>query len=310
MHRVVAVLLVVAGCGSLSRDGSRAGEGTPEAPAPAPAPAFAADSAWTYLTRQVAFGPRVPGTGPHRACGEWLAERLAAAGGRVERDPFTYTDSEGTVWPLVNILGRFGPDGGGRLLLVAHWDTRPWADEDPDPERRNTPIPGAGDGASGVAILLEIARHLGTQTLPRGVDILFVDGEDLGRPGEPEGFCRGSRRFARRDLTPYRRGVVLDLVGDADLHLPIEGNSMEGAPEVVDWVWSRGIRLAPDVFDPSPGPYVFDDHVPLLEAGLPAANIIDFDYAAWHTMADDLPAVSARSLGRVGTVVLSLALEP
>jgi hypothetical protein len=161
-----------------------------------------------------------------------------------------------------------------------------------------------------VAVLLEVARNLGTRTLPRGVDILFTDGEDLGRPDEPEGYCRGSRRFAGGDLSRYRRAVVVDLVGDADLRLLIEGYSLERAPEVVDWVWTRGVQLSPEVFDPVPGPFVFDDHVPLLDAGLPAADIIDIDYAAWHTAADDLRAVSRVSLARVGVVVLSLAADP
>jgi hypothetical protein len=306
MGRTVVALLVVIGCGS----GMSRGDEAPGQPPPAPPSAFAADSAWGYLSRQVAFGPRVPGTAAHRACAHWLAKRLAAAGGTVERDPFTYTDAAGTTWPLENILGRFGPEGGGRLLLVAHWDTRPWADRDPAVERRTAPIPGANDGGSGVAVLLEVARNLGTRTLPRGVDILFTDGEDLGRPDEPEGYCRGSRRFAGGDLSRYRRAVVVDLVGDADLRLLIEGYSLERAPEVVDWVWRRGVQLSPEVFDPVPGPFVFDDHVPLLDAGLPAADIIDIDYAAWHTAADDLRAVSRVSLARVGVVVLSLAADP
>jgi peptidase M28-like protein len=269
-----------------------------------------ADSAWAGLTTQLGFGPRVPGTLAHRRCGDWLAAELKRYGAKVEEDTFTYTDSTGTVWPLRNILGHLGPPGNGRLLLVAHWDTRPWADEDPDPARRNEPIPGASDGASGVAVLLEVARVLQGETLPRGIDILFADGEDLGRHGHPEGYCRGTRRFAERPLASYWRGIVLDLVGDSDLHLKVEQYSLARAPEVVDWIWQRGAALAPDVFSPEMNGAIFDDHIPLLNAGLPTADVIDLEYAAWHTHADDVGAVSAASLVAVARVVASLARTP
>jgi Peptidase family M28 len=269
-----------------------------------------ADSAWAALITQLRFGPRVPGTEAHRRCGDWLVGELRRRGARVEEDTFTYRDSLGAVWPLRNILGHLGPSGNGRLLLVAHWDTRPWADQDPDPAGRNTPIPGASDGASGVAVLLEVARVLQGETLPRGIDILFADGEDLGRSNHSEGFCRGTRRFAERPLGGYWRGVVLDLVGDADLHLQVEQYSLARAPEVVDWIWERGTALAPDVFSTTLDGAIFDDHLPLLDAGLPTADVIDIDYAAWHTHADDVGAVSAASLAVVARVTASLARSP
>ncbi|HYV51064.1 MAG TPA: M28 family peptidase [Dongiaceae bacterium] len=269
-----------------------------------------ADSAWAALTTQLHFGPRVPGTEAHRRCGDWMIAELKRYGARVEEDTFSYSDTVGTTWPLRNILGHLGPAGNGRLLLVAHWDTRPWADEDPDPARRNQPIPGASDGASGVAVLLEVARVMQGETLPRGVDILFADGEDLGRHGHPEGYCRGTRRFAERPLTAYWRGIVLDLVGDNDLHLKIEQYSLARAPDVVDWIWQRGAALAPDVFSQEMDGAIFDDHIPLLDAGLPAADVIDLDYGPWHTHADDAGAVSAASLVAVARVVASLAHTP
>jgi Zn-dependent M28 family amino/carboxypeptidase len=260
--------------------------------------------------RQLRFGPRVPGTDAHRRCGDWLVAELTRRGAKVDEDAFPYRDPEGRTWPLRNILGHIGPAGTGRLLFVAHWDSRPWADRDPDPARRQDPIPGASDGASGVAVLLEVARVLEGETLPRGVDILFTDGEDLGRSEHPEGFCRGTRHFAEKPLTAYWRAVVLDMVGDADLHLPVEEYSLERAPEVVDWVWERGTALAPQVFSTAMNGAVYDDHMPLLEAGLPAADVIDFDYPAWHTHADDEAAVSAASLATVARVMASLAASP
>jgi hypothetical protein len=274
------------------------------------APRFDADSAWAALAAQVAFGPRVPGTDAHRRCGDWIEARLRAHGARVEVDTFTVRDREGRRWPLRNILARLGPEGRGRTLLVAHWDTRPWADQDPDSTRRDEPIPGANDGASGVAVLLEVARAVQDASLPVGVDLLFPDGEDIGAPGLPESYCQGTRRFAARGVGDYARAVVLDMVGHTDLRFDVELHSLRGAPDVVDWVWSRGEQLAPGVFSREPGAAIVDDHVPLLDAGLPAIDVIDTDFAAWHTHADDLSAVSPESLRRVGTVMLSLVLEP
>ena len=271
---------------------------------------FRADSAWTFLERQVAFGSRVPGTEAHRRCERWLVDRLERWGAAVEPDRFEYRDGDGETWPLVNIVARFGPTGGGRLLLVAHWDSRPWADRDPDPQRRNRPFPAANDGASGVAVLLEIGRNLARVPPPRGVDLLFTDGEDLGREGSIEGFCRGTIRFAARGVSQYRRAIVVDMVGDADLRIPVEGYSLRQAPEVVDWVWKRARRLSPQVFSTNRGPFVYDDHMPLLQAGLPAVDLIDFDYPYWHTARDDLDAVSAASLEAVGRVLLSLVYSP
>jgi hypothetical protein len=309
MRLALLAALVVTSCGP---EAARSPDTTPRPPLPSvtATAGFDADSAWAYLVRQVEFGPRVPGSSAHRECGEWLAATLERAGAVVERDTFSYRDPEGTEWPLVNILGRFGSQEDGRLLLVAHWDARPWSDQDPDPARRSEPVIGANDGASGVAVLLEVARGLGSADLPRGVDILFADGEDLGQPQNQDGYCRGTRRFAGRGLGRYWRAIVVDLVGDRDLNLPVEQHSLQGAPEVVDWIWTRGGELSPEAFSTDIGPAVFDDHVPLLDAGLPAVDIIDFDYAAWHTRDDDLSAVSRQSLAAVGRVVLSLALHP
>ena len=308
------ILGIVVGCGARPAPAPQAKNAPAlalgKADSTASAAEFEPDSAWVALAAQLAFGPRVPGTDAHRACAEWLAARLAACGGEVERDAFTYRDPAGSEWPLQNILGRFGPDGGARLLLVAHWDTRPWADEDADPARRLQSFPGANDGASGVAVLLELARVFSLRPPPGGVDLLFADGEDLGHADHPEGFCRGTRRFAERGVGSYERGIVLDMVGDTDLGIPIERNSLRLAPDVVDWVWERGCRLEPEVFTARLGPTVIDDHLPLIEAGLPTVDVIDFEYPYWHTSRDDISRVSVASLGAVGRVVLSLVMNP
>ena len=273
------------------------------------AAAFSGDSALAYTRAQMEFGPRVPGSPGHAATARWIQDTLARHGAVVTTQEFVHEDQRGDRWPLVNILGAFGGEGRP-LLLVAHWDTRPWADHDPEPKNRNKPVPGANDGASGVAVLLEIARHLDGADLPRPVHVLLVDGEDLGLLDKPETYCQGSRYFARNLPTQYHAALVLDMVGDADLSLPVEYYSLAQAPEVVDWVWTRGERLAPEIFSRRLQAPVVDDHLPLQEAGIPAINIIDFDYWAWHTLADTMSQVSAASLGAVGGVVLSLVLHP
>lgn len=271
---------------------------------------FDSGRAWADLKYQVELGPRVPGTASHEACGDWLVATLQAAGARITEDRFEHTDAEGTLWPLRNILARFGPEGGRRILLVAHWDTRPWADRD-RAELHDQPILGANDGASGVAVLLEIARHLGQTPPATGVDLLFTDGEDLGRPGSAEGFCIGTKRFvAKGHAAQVEAVLVLDMIGDADLRIPVEPYSRDHAPELVDWVWGRAELLGVAAFVRESGNPVYDDHIPFLEAGIPAVDLIDFEFPAWHTHADNLSAVSEASLGHVGRVVLSLILAP
>ncbi len=319
----LAFLFLVLGCGSgestSESTGAKTAAGLPKAEVPAPpegltpgeaADRFDTDRCFGFVERQLAFGPRVPGSSAHEACGDWMVETLTAAGGTVVEDRFTVTDPRGTVRPLRNILGRFGPEGNGRLLLVAHWDSRPWADRDPDPAKREDPVPGANDGASGVAVLLEIAQHLASARLERGVDLLLVDGEDLGQEGAPTTYALGSQHFAAKGVAAYDRGVVLDMVGDVDLRIPVEVNSLLRAPEVVDWIWARAEQLGSAPFVREPGQDVYDDHIPLLDAGLPTVDLIDLDYVHWHTVADDLRGVSAGSLASVGRVMLSLVLVP
>jgi hypothetical protein len=303
----LAAALLPACTGELSHN-----EEGPKAALPVPpsVPAFDPDSSWSYLVQQVEFGPRVPGDEAHRRCGDWLVATLLRLGGDVEEQEFVYLDPEGTEWPLRNVLGRFGPEGGSRLLLVAHWDSRPWADQDPDPSRHNEPVLGANDGASGVAVLLEVARHLGQETPPQGVDILFTDGEDLGTDRNQAGYCRGSLQFAQQGLDAYREAIVLDLVGGTGLQLPMEYYSVSQAPELFEKVWARGRLLSPEIFTETPGSGILDDHVPLLKAGLPAVDLIDISYPAWHTTRDDLSGVSPLSLEGVGRVMLSLVYNP
>lgn len=282
----------------------------PAGPTPG-SPAFDGLTAMDLVREQVDFGPRVPGTPGHSAQLDWMLERLGAVAPELEADTFAHVTTGGDTLQLVNVMARFAPENTRRIVLLAHWDTRPTSDAEPDPADRALPIPGANDGASGTAVLLVLADLFGAQAPPVGVDLLFVDGEDYG-PGVDDMFL-GARHYAS-SLPAVGRpvyGLLLDMVGDADPSFPVEGISARAANVVVQKVWRAAERLGyRDYFPSRVGPDVMDDHVPLIQAGLPTANVIDFTYGPgngyWHTQ-DDTPAnVSAATLGMVGQVVTEL----
>jgi len=269
-----------------------------------PVPAFDEARAFEDLKSQVAFGPRNPGSEGHERCRAFLVERLTAAGGRVSEQAFDDT-VYGRPYRLTNVRARFGPDRGPWIVLGAHWDTRPTADMDPDPAKRAQPVLGANDGASGVAVLLEIARAMGQTPPPVGVEIVLFDGEDLGEGGDVEGFCRGSRHYVRHLTHPRPQlALIADLVGDKDLELHYEQNSFNAAPNIVERIWTGATKVKAPAFVKGVRHNVYDDHAPFLESGIPGINVIDFDYPAWHTTGDDLTQVSAGSLGQVGRTFL------
>jgi glutaminyl-peptide cyclotransferase len=298
---LVAGLLGVAGC---EREGDA---GVPAARRVAPA--FDADAAFALLERQVAFGPRVPNTPGHRAQLAWMTTFLRERADTVYLQSFEHVTRAGTRLQLTNVFARFRPEERERILLLAHWDTRPTAERDPDPALRDQPIPGANDGASGVAVLLQLADMLAREAPPIGVDILLTDGEDYA-PGD---MYLGAEYFAANLPPGYRPfyGVLLDMIADANPVFPMEAYSVQYAPEVVQRVW----RVAEEIgygalFPRRQGPAIEDDHIPLNRAGIRTINIIDFEYgpgnAFWHTSQDDLHNVSPRGLGAVGAVVAEL----
>jgi len=255
---------------------------------------------------QVLAGPRIPGTPGSATIRDWIAAELARLGGRVERQAFTDT-AAGREWPLVNVIGRFGPAAGRRIALYAHYDTRPFCDEERDSTLRSQPVPGANDAGSGVAVLLEVAELMRLRAPAVGVDLVFLDGEDLGRADAPDEYCRGSRGYARR-LPPHgdparpAAGFVFDMVGDRDLEIWDEGNSATRAANLVALVHEAARATGARHFQRGTRYTLIDDHVPLLDAGLPAVDVIDFDYGAWHTTRDTPDQVSAESLAEVARV--------
>jgi len=276
------------------------------------APEFPTDSAFALLRHQVALGPRAPGTEPHRAQLAWMADYLRARADTVVVQRFEHTPNDGGApISMANVFARFAPENPTRILLAAHWDTRPSADNEGRREDRERPIPGANDGASGVAVLLALAQVLAAHAPPIGVDLLLTDGEDFG-PGE---MYLGAEHFAAQPVpgAGYRPlyGVLVDMVGDKEPRFPQEDYSRERAPEVVDRIW----RLAHDMglggyFPMRNQGAISDDHVALNDAGIRTANIIDFDYGPgnrfWHTQEDDLANVGPEGLEVVGRVLLQL----
>lgn len=275
-------------------------------------PQFDADRAFRYLEKQCSFGPRNPGSVGHRECLIYLKETLSGLADTLMVQPFAYSDPySGKMLQLTNLVARFQPQRKNRIWIAAHWDTRPWADRDRHESNRSTPIIGANDGASGVAVLLELAHHLAQSVPPLGVDLVLLDGEDLGKQGDLKYFFNGSRYLARHIPKPHPRYCILvDMVGDKELELPMEGNSMEQAPKLVKLIWSLAADLGLDAFVPKIAYTVEDDHVILFQTGgIPSIDIIDFDYPNrfrnyWHTMEDTPDKCSPASLKTVGTVLL------
>jgi Zn-dependent M28 family amino/carboxypeptidase len=304
-----AMLLACAG------DGQRA-EDADTIPPPAVAqddvanlriPPFDAAAAHALLVRQVAFGPRVPGTPGHAQQLKWMLEYLRERADTVYTQAFTHNSGEQGV-AMSNIIARFNPNMPRRLLLLAHWDTRPTADADTSESRRGQPIDGANDGASGVAVLMQLAEMLSKQAPPIGVDLLFTDGEDYG-PGE---MYLGATHFAA-NLDGYRPmyAVLIDMVGDRNPSFPIEDNSRTMAPEVVQRVWGLAHEIGlGDMFPNTSQGAITDDHVPLNNAGIRTVDIIDFDYgpgnAFWHTAQDVTANTAPAGLGAVGRLLAEL----
>lgn len=277
---------------------------------------FDGEAALRYVEAQVAFGPRVPNTEGHRRTGDWIVAHLARTADSVEVQAFTHVTAAGDTLRLRNFIGRFRPEAAERVLLLAHWDTRPRADRSRNLAEQRQPVPGANDGASGVAVLLGVADVLAARPPAVGVDLLFVDGEDYGEFSDPAGgigpdVLLGSRHYAatRADAPPPLFAVLFDMVGDADLQVYQEGYSAARAPEVVTRVWDVARELGyGDVFQPTVRYTLTDDHIPLLDRGIRAIDVIDYDYPHWHTVDDTPDKVSAASLKIVGDVAVRLVM--
>ena len=272
---------------------------------------FDKNRAYDYLKKQCEFGPRFPGSSGHIPTRDYLVNELKQFTNNVRTQGFSAVNfMENKRARGFNIIASF-KKGSPKLLLCAHWDSRPLADQDPEKENRSKPILGANDGASGVAVLLEIAQILKNQPPPVPVDIVLFDAEDMGRESHSNEFSQGSRFFAKNLAHDYKpnAAILLDLVGDKDLQLYIEENSNEFAPQLVKQVWNIAKQLNIPEFINEPRYAVTDDHLPLIDVGIPAIDIIDFDYPHWHTIEDTPDKCSPESLEKVGQVVLKFVYQ-
>jgi glutaminyl-peptide cyclotransferase len=268
-------------------------------------PLFDGESSFTFLREQCDIGPRYPGSSGHAAVVRYLSDKLAAFGADVSLQPFDAVTSEGDTLRLVNIIAKYRAGARKRVLFGAHYDSRPRADRDPDPANRTAPIIGANDGASGVAVLLEIARLLGGSEPPVGVDIVLFDGEDYGKEGNTQDYLFGSRRFAA-GLGGYRpvAVIVVDMVGERDSRIPFEGFSAAVSPALCRRIFGIAAVLGVPNFVEAQGVSIIDDHLPFIQAGLSAIDLIDFDYPHWHTLGDTPDKCSPASLAAVGSVLV------
>lgn len=294
------VLLIVVGC----------------SPAADSVPAFDGTRAFDLIKQQVEIGPRYPEVPGHEAAADFIRSQLKPYADEVSTQSFS-TTIRGKALAMQNIIGVFNPGAKRWVLLAAHWDSRPTADQEVNVEKRKQPIPGANDGGSGVAVLLELARAFHKQKPSIGVMMVFLDGEDYG-PDE-DAMYLGAKYFAAnlaRSATvsgkqiKFDYGILLDMIGDKNLNIYEEQASVNAAPEVVNKVWGTADRLGyKDKFIPSVKYAIRDDHIPLMMAGIKCIDLIDFDYGPWHTLDDTPDKCSAQSLKIVGEVVARVVYD-
>ncbi|HTP02378.1 MAG TPA: M28 family peptidase [Anaerolineales bacterium] len=254
--------------------------------------AFNGDRAYDDVKTQVSFGPRVPGSVSHTRTVDWIKQQLESAGWQVE------IQQSKMMGHTIQNIRAYRSEAPPAIIVGAHYDSRIHADRDPSPSKQAEPVPGADDGASGVAVLLELARTLPRESVPTW--LVFFDAEDNGSiPGWD--WLLGSRAFVQGMDTRPRAMILLDMVGDNELSIPMEGNS---DPALRASIWNTAARLGyGDVFPPHVKYTIEDDHLPFIDAGIPSVDIIDIDYPYWHTTSDTPDHVSASSLQMVGNVL-------
>ena len=290
---------------------------------------FNSDSAYNIIKKQLEFGPRVPGTEGHKRMSDWLEDQITVYADTVLVQTTEAMAFNGDKLPIRNIFARMNPKSKERILLIAHYDTRPWADQESDVSLRNKPIPGANDGASGVAVLLELARVLKENNTEKGVDFLFVDAEDYGKPENvsiwdsqnEDSWCLGTQAWIKNspyDVTTLPKfGILLDMVGGYNARFHREFFSDQFASKAVDAVWSAASHSGyGDRFPNERGGAITDDHVYLNEAGIPTIDIIENNNPdtgsfnpTWHTHADDIGNIDRETLKAVGVTVQNVIMN-
>ncbi len=318
MKQSITLIFLVIALAACQRNTNQKGATTEAAP-------FSADSAYAYVAAQCDFGPRYLGAEGHFLCAKYLESELRRHGAMVSIQQGQMPDYAGNQQSIYNIIGSFNPEKKNRILLCAHWDTRPWADEEEEYDLRRRPIIGANDGASGVGVLLEIARQLGLMQTTKGIDIVFFDAEDMGTPTFYTGkerehtWCLGSQLWAKEQThTAYHYGILLDMVGAPDATFHKEYFSMQYASNYVEKIWHTAIELGYAQYFRQATTYypITDDHYYVNLAGIPCVDIIHYNpntptgFAPWwHTQQDDMRNISPATLDAVGKVVLTTILK-
>jgi len=259
---------------------------------------FNANRAYLDVKYQLSLGPRIPGTSGHEQILDWMESELEAENWQVERQVLIINGKK-----VINLIASRGL--GEYILLGAHYDTRILADHDPEPSLKDDPVPGANDGASGVAVLMELARTL-PENLPVAIKLVFFDAEDNGGIDDWD-WILGSRAFVRELVDKPSAAIIVDMIGDADLEVYYEQNS---DITLMEEIWQQAKNLGyENIFIPEYRHSMLDDHTPFLEAGIPAVDLIDFNYPYWHTTSDTLDKVSSESLKAIGDTLTAWLLD-
>jgi hypothetical protein len=310
---MICAMMLISGCGG----NKEAQVKTPEpVQQPLNIPSFNPDSAFIYTKVQVDFGPRIPNSKSHVLCGDYLVAQLKQWCDTVIEQRTTITAYDGRALQMRNIIGSVNPQNANRIILAAHWDTRPWADQ--DTKDKEKPIDGANDGAASAAILLEVARQLHTSGSKAGVDIILFDLEDYGKSEYENSYCYGSQYWAANKHIPgyqARFGILLDMVAASNIVFTKEGTSLQFARDVVDKVWGIAANAGYGnyfVQDESAG--IIDDHYYVNRiGGIKCIDIVSYDYSApshfwkhWHTHEDTIDKIDKTSLKAVGQVLLEV----
>lgn len=317
---ILALLLTFAGVSSCKRHKTYV-PSAQDTIALSACPEFVADSALSHIRKQCSFGPRVTGSAASRECGKWIADKFREYGCKVEIQEGEVLLYDGkTRLNATNIMARYNPEAEDRILLCSHWDSRPWADNDPDEANHHTPVPAANDGASGVAVMLEIARTL---DIPYGIDFVCFDAEDMGTPEWDEAgregntWCLGSELWASWALVNHyhaRYGILLDMVGGYGSTFSMEQISAQYAHPIMSSLWQLAKQLGyGSYFLNREGAAITDDHLNVISAGIPCMDIIPyFDEgpssfgATWHTLSDTPENIDPKVLKAVGQSIIQL----
>jgi glutaminyl-peptide cyclotransferase len=280
-------------------------------------PVFSGENAYAMTKAQVDFGPRNPGSSGHALALTYLQNELNKYADKVELQPFTYPGYNEEL-NLTNIIAKFNPQNKNRILICAHWDTRPRAEHSKDSTKRNLPILGANDGASGCGVILELARVLNKNRVKSGIDLVLFDGEDYGKENDLDNYCLGSKYYSVNipgGIYP-RFAILLDMVGDKDAVFMKEAGSVQYAPDIVDLIWNIAAQVNASAFVPRQGEGIYDDHIPLNQAGIKTVDIIDEELVGadtpverrnyWHSDKDNMENIGKGTLQQVGNVLVYL----